>query len=180
MGNGLPISAITGRSEFMKIFDKLWVSTTNGSETLSIAGTIFVLNEMKNKNTISHCWENGQKLLDGWNKISTDNGIDAKMYGYPIRMTLRCYNSQKIESSTMKAFILQEMVKQGIFISSGPTFLSYSHSLKDIQNTLNTFENICKFIKENLTNDEFDKKLEGEMPKTIYTHTIHPTKKRIK
>ena len=80
----------------------------------------------------------------------------------------------------MKAFILQEMVKQGIFMSSGPTFLSYSNSLKDIQNTLNTFENICKFIRENLTNDEFEKKLEGEMPKIIYSHTTHPTKKRIK
>ena len=49
MGNGLPISAITGPSEFMKIFDKLWVSTTNGSENLSIAGTISVINEMKNQ-----------------------------------------------------------------------------------------------------------------------------------
>ena len=80
----------------------------------------------------------------------------------------------------MKAFILQEMVKQGIFMSSGPTFLSYSNSLKDIQNTLNTFENICKFIKENLTNDEFEKKLEGEIPKTIYSNTTKSTKKRIK
>lgn len=180
MGNGLPISAITGKSEFMKIFDKLWVSTTNGSETLSIAGTIFVINEMKNKDTISHCWESGKKLFDGWNKISNNYGINAKMYGYPIRMTLRCYNSKNVESSTMKAFILQEMVKQGIFMSSGPTFLSYSHSLNDIQKTLNAFENICKFINENLTDDQFEKKLEGEMPKIIYSHTTKSTKKRVK
>jgi len=46
MGNGLPISAITGPTEFMKIFDKLWVSSTNNSETLSMAGTIAVINEI--------------------------------------------------------------------------------------------------------------------------------------
>jgi len=178
MGNGLPISAITGPSEFMKIFDKLWVSTTNGSENLSIAGTISVVNEMKNKDTISYCWKNGSKLLDGWNNLSSNYDVDAKMHGYPIRMTLSCHDSQKLESPTMKSFILQEMVKQGIFMSAGPTFLSYSHSSEDIEFTLNAFENVCKFIKENITQDEYGKKLEGNMPKTIYSHTIHPTKKR--
>ena len=177
MGNGLPISAITGTSEFMSIFDKLWVSTTNGSENLSIAGTMSTINEMKNKDTISYCWKNGLKLLDGWNKLSSNYGIDAKMHGYPIRMTLHCNDSQKIESSTMKAFVLQEMVKQGIFMSAGPVFLSYSHSSQDIEYTLNAFENICKFIKEKIINDEYENKLEGNIPKTIYSHTIHPTKK---
>ena len=47
MGNGLPISAITGKAEFMKTFDDLWVSSTNNAETLSMAGTIAVINEMK-------------------------------------------------------------------------------------------------------------------------------------
>lgn len=39
------------------------------------------------------------------------------------------------------------------------------------------FENICKFIKENIKQDEFEKKLEGNMPKIIYERTIAPTKK---
>lgn len=56
MGNGLPISAISGPDEFMKIFDELWVSSTNNSEALSLAGTIAVINEMKEKKTIEKCW----------------------------------------------------------------------------------------------------------------------------
>ena len=64
MGNGLPISAITGPSEYMKIFDELWVSSTNNSESLSMAGTIAVINEMKEKNTIEHCWKQGKNLFD--------------------------------------------------------------------------------------------------------------------
>ena len=49
MGNGLPITAITGKSEFMKAFDDLWVSSTNNSEALSLAGTLAVINEMEKK-----------------------------------------------------------------------------------------------------------------------------------
>ena len=62
MGNGLPIAAITGPTEFMKIFDKLWVSSTNNSESISLAGTKAVITEMKEKNTIDHCWDIGKKL----------------------------------------------------------------------------------------------------------------------
>ena len=118
MGNGLPISAITGPSEFMKIFDELWVSSTNNSETLSIAGTIATINEMKSKDVISHCWRVGTKLFEGWNKITEKYNLNIKVRGYPIRMTIDCYNSKKEESLSLKGLLLQEMVKKGIFISN--------------------------------------------------------------
>lgn len=177
MGNGLPIAAITGRTEFMREFDKLWVSSTNNSEALSLAGTLAVINEMKNNDTISHCWNMGSKLFDGWNKIVTSYGINAKMIGYPIRMNLKCYTSQEKESVELKALILQEFIKQNIFISPGPTFISYSHSEDDIQNTLTKLEEICKFIKEKIPDENFEKFLEGKLPKTIWTMDIKPTKK---
>ena len=178
MGNGLPIAAITGSNEYMKIFDQLWVSTTNGSENLSLAGTIAVINEMKNKNTLSKCWEVGTKLFEGWNKITESYNIDVKMIGYPIRMTMKCLDTKGNESISLKALILQEMVQKGIFMSQGPTFLSYSHSVNDIDYTLSALSEICNKIKNNVQNDDYLEFLEGNLPKTIYTHAIHPTKKK--
>jgi len=177
MGNGLPISAITGPSEFMKIFDKLWVSSTNNSESLSIAGTIATINEMKHKNTISHCWKIGSKLMDGWNKIVEQNGIDAKMLGYPIRMEPICNDQQGNPSLPLKSLILQEMIKKGIFISIlGTTFISYSHSFNDIEKTLTALDEICKKITSTVKNEDYKKHLEGKLPETIWTMKIQPTK----
>lgn len=178
MANGLPHAAITGTNEFMKSFDRLWVSTTNGSETLSMAGTKAVINEMKSKNTIRKCWEVGSQLFQGWNKITKKNNLDAEMIGYPIRMTLRCRDSKKEESPALKALILQEMVKRGIFMSPAASFISYSHSSEDIKQTLETLEIVCKDINKKVTGDNFKKYVEGKMPKTIYTHTIPSTKKQ--
>ena len=79
MGNGLPISAITGPSEFMKIFDKIWVSSTNNMETNSLAGSLATINEMKEKNTIDSCWQNGNLLMNGWNSITEKYGINSKL-----------------------------------------------------------------------------------------------------
>jgi len=178
MGNGLPISAITGPSEFMKIFDELWVSSTNNSENLSLAGTYAVIKEMEQKNTISHCWNVGKKLFEGWNKTVEKFGLDAKMYGYPIRMHLQCFDSNKQESLSIKSLLLQEMVKTGIFMSVlGTTFICYSHSEKDIENTLVALENTCEFITKNVKNENYEEFIEGNMPKTIWSVKIPPTKK---
>jgi glutamate-1-semialdehyde 2,1-aminomutase len=176
MGNGLPISAITGPTEFMKSFDELWVSSTNNSEALSLAGTIATINEMKNKKTIKYCWKMGKKLFDEWNKISNKWNINSKMSGYPIRMKLQSYDLEGNESNSLKALILQELIKKGIFMSPGVCFLSYSHSIKDIENTLKSFDEICKWIK-GLNNEKYEKYLEGKVPTKIWSMKIKPTKK---
>mgnify|MGYP003686251643 CR=1 FL=1 len=179
IGNGLPISAITGPTEFMNIFNDLWVSSTNNREMLSIAGTIATINEMKEKQTIDHCWKLGEILFNGWNKICIKYNIDAKLSGYPVRMMMKCFDTNNMESKSLKSLILQEMIKKGHFISPGPIFLSYSHTKEDIDNTLDSFDDVCQFISTTVLNDEYEKFLEGTMPKTIWTMKIPPTKKPI-
>jgi len=178
LGNGLPISALSGPSEFMKVFDELWVSSTNNSESLSMAGTIAVINEMKEKNTIEYCWKQGKNLFDGWNKISKENEIDSKMVGYPVRMHMECFNKNKLHSPELKALVLQELVKNGIFMSPGWCGISYSHSSKDIEYTLEIFEKVCNEINQKVNNDNYEDLIEGKMPKTIWTMNISSTKKK--
>ena len=178
MSNGLPLSAITGPTEFMKTFDDLWVSSTNNSETLSLAGTKAVITEMKEKNTVQHCWKIGKSLFNEWNKIAVKNNIDAKMTGYPIRMNLRCFDTSGIESLPMKSFILQEMVKQDVFMSIlGSSYICYSHSVQDVEKTLQSFENVCSTINKKIEHDNYETSLEGPLPKTIWSMKLPPTKK---
>jgi glutamate-1-semialdehyde 2,1-aminomutase len=178
MANGLPLSAITGPSEFMKTFDDLWVSSTNNSETLSLAGTKAVITEMKEKNTISHCWKIGKILFDGWNKIAEKNNINAKMTGYPIRMDLKCLDNSNTDSLPMKSLISQEMVKQNVFMSIlGASYICYSHSEQDIQKTLESFENVCNFINNKIQNNDYEKYLDGPLPKTIWSMKLPSIKK---
>jgi len=178
MGNGLPITAITGKTEFMNAFDKLWVSSTNNSEALSLAGTIAVINEMKEKNTIASCWKQGEKLMEEWNKIVLDYDVNAKMKGYPVRMKMECLDSDGKESMPLKSLILQEMVKRGVFMSQGVSFISYSHSSEDIQYTINALEETCKIISKIDNMSGINKLLEGNMPQSVWSMKIPPTKKK--
>lgn len=180
MGNGLPITAVTGPSEFMKLFDSLWVSSTNNSEAFSLAGTITAITEMHSKKTIEYCWKLGTILFEGWNKIASNYNLNVKMKGYPVRMKLECYDSQKNISDNFKALIIQEMVKRGIFMSPGVTFLSFSHTDEDIRYTLQCFDEICKDISEKISNNNYSDYLLGTPPQTIWSMKILPTKKPFK
>jgi len=179
MGNGLPITAITGKTEFMKAFDDLWVSSTNNSETLSLAGTIAVINEMKDENTINHCWEIGNTLFEGCNKIAKKNNLNVRMMGYPIRMNMECHDSNNSDSPELRALIMQEMVKKGIFFSPSVNFLSYSHSKRDIDFTLEAFDSVCRDINRKTSNDNYKDFLEGKAPTTVWTMKIPPTHKKL-
>jgi len=179
MGNGLPISAITGPREYMKIFDDLWVSSTNNMEALSMAGSLATIQEMRERNTIAQCWQVGKRLFEGWNKIIEKNNINAKMTGYPVRMESLCYDPSGVESLALKSLIFQEMVKRGIFLSPlGAVYLSYSHSFEDIDKTLEILDDVCKIINEKVSNANYEKLLEGKMPKSIWTMKIQPVKKK--
>lgn len=178
MGNGLPITAITGKREFMKNFDDLWVSSTNNSEALSLAGTIAVINEMQEKQTIRSCWNIGEKLIESWNKLVSSYGINAKMIGYPVRMKMECLDSNGQESLPLKTIILQEMVKRGIFMSQGVSFISYSHSSEDVQTTIDALEETCKIISKVKNEKDIQKLIEGKLPQSVWSMKIPPTKKR--
>ena len=61
-------------------------------------------------------------------------------------------------------------------MSPGPTFISYSHSIDDIDLTLTKFEEVCKLI-DSSSESNYEKLLEGNLPKTIYSYNIKSTKK---
>ena len=59
----------------------------------------------------------------------------------------------------------------------GAVYLSYSHSNKDIEKTLDTLDEVCSIINLKTKNENYKELLEGEMPKKIWTMKIKPTKK---
>jgi glutamate-1-semialdehyde 2,1-aminomutase len=176
MANGMPLSAITGKTEFMKKFDDLWVSSTNNREALSIVSSIATIKEMKEKDTISHCWIMGSILMEEVNKLAKSFSLNIELKGFPVRMMLVCKNKDNQVSKVLKGLVLQELVKLGVFLSPGPIYLSFSHKIEDIKETINKFEMVFKKISQ-ITEMNYENSLEGSLPSPIWTQKITPTKK---
>jgi len=147
MANGMPLSAVVGRVDIMREMEDIFFSYTFGGECLSLAAGLATIREMKEKKTITHNWVIGKTLVDGLKKL----GIEC--IGYPCRPMLKLPD----ESIEYKSLFMQELIKRGILVHSGLLInICYSHSLEDVDKTLNAFEDVLKVVKAGV-------KLRGEL-----------------
>jgi glutamate-1-semialdehyde aminotransferase len=177
IANGMPLSAVVGKSEFMKIFDDVFFSTTYASDTLSLAAAKATIMEINEKPVIKRIWENGSQLMEEFNKITKENSLDIELLGYPVRMKIIGKDSQGNDSILLRSLLVQELVKRGIFMHPGVAFISYSHTKEDIKLTLNALSDSIPTIKKAVVEDKLMSYLNGKPSKPVYT-IIKPSIKK--
>jgi len=173
----MPLSAVVGKSEFMKIFDDVFFSTTYASDTLSLAAAKATIMEINEKPVIKRIWENGSQLMEEFNKITKENSLDIELLGYPVRMKIIGKDSQGNDSILLRSLLIQELVKRGIFMHPGVAFISYSHTKEDIKLTLNALSDSIPTIKKAVVEDKLMSYLNGKPSKPVYT-IIKPSIKK--
>lgn len=169
IANGMPLGAITGKSEYMKIFNEVFYSTTYGGETLSLAAAIAVINEFEEKPVIKHCWKLGQIFVNEFNKISNEIGINIKAEGLPVRSSIVCRDKNDQPSLIIKSLFYQELIKRGIMFGPGYVFLSYSHTENDIKMTLRSCEQGMKIVRRAIDENRIKHSLKGKVMKPVLT-----------
>jgi len=177
IANGMPLSAVVGKSEFMKIFDDVFFSTTYASDTLSLAAAKATIMEINEKPVIKRIWENGSQLMEEFNKITKENSLDIELLGYPVRMKIIGKDSQGNDSILLRSLLVQELVKRGIFMHPGVAFISYSHTKEDIKLTLNALSDSIPTIKKAVVEDKLMSYLDGKPSKPVYS-IIKPSIKK--
>jgi len=163
MANGLPISAIAGKKEYMKELDHIFFSMTFGGECLSLAAAIATIKELKNKE-YSHIWDLGRRFEEGMNLLSRQYDLSINFAGSGPRHNLTFSEDHK-DPSGMKDLFYQEMVKRGVLFSN-VLYISFAHTKLDIEFTLNAAEESFKTVKENI--DNIDSVLEGKRSVSVF------------
>ncbi len=176
IANGMPLSAVVGKSEYMKIFDEVFFSTTYAGDTLSLSAASATINEFKEKPVIKKIWENGSMLMQEFNKITKENSVSLKLNGYPVRMKLDGKDSQGNDSISLRSLLIQELVKRGIFMHPGVEYISFSHEKEDIKQTLDALNDAIPIIKKAVEENKINSYLQGNPVKSVYSVIKPPTK----
>ncbi len=180
IANGMPLSAVAGKSEFMKIFDDVFFSTTYAGDALSLAASMATINEIKEKPVVNKMWQNGSALTEGFNQIARENSLNVKLTGYPVRMKLIGQDSQGNDSILLRSLVIQELVKRGIFMHPGVEYISYSHEKDDIKKTLDAFNDSANIIKKAVKENNIGAYLDGKPCKPVYNVTKLSVKRKVK
>ncbi|MFQ5427629.1 MAG: aminotransferase class III-fold pyridoxal phosphate-dependent enzyme [Thermodesulfobacteriota bacterium] len=135
MGNGMAVSALVGKREFMSVLNEVFFSMTFSGETTGLAAAKATIETLMREPVIEHIWEKGQKLQSGLKTAAAEWGLDLEISGRPPRAGLSFRNEKGEADPVMRSLFLQETVKRGVLFG-GPLFTSYSHSDADIERTV--------------------------------------------
>ena len=162
MGNGMPISAIVGKTEYMKIFDEIFFSFTFGGECLSLAASIATIQEMQVTDAHTHIWEVGSRLQEGYNRMASDMNLEknTNVVGLPPLTVPLFRDNNGNDSLLLKSLFQQEVMKRGILFGAAHD-VSYSHSIEDIDMTLAAYYEALQVIKKALDDEDIESFLAG-------------------
>jgi len=167
IANGMPLGAIVGKKETMKIFDKVFVSTTYGGEALSLAACNATITTFREKKVIPHMWKMSSLLKEGFNKIIKEMDLDAQCLGYYPRLKLVFKDKNGNDSLLYKSLFIQTLIENNIFMNPNTILLSYSHSKANISYTLKIMEKSLDVLKKAIERNNVNSKLKGHVAKQV-------------
>jgi glutamate-1-semialdehyde 2,1-aminomutase/spore coat polysaccharide biosynthesis protein SpsF len=169
LGNGFAISAITGRRDIMKVFERVFFSLTFGGDLVGIRAALAVLDVLDAEPVIPHLWSVGQSLRDGTAEIIRRHGLDQhiRTSGLSPRHAYSFQNSTGSDWLELKSLVIQEAVQRGILFG-GYHVLSYSHSGDVITKTLAIYEKVYSEVATAVRCGDVRDRLRGEPVQPVF------------
>jgi glutamate-1-semialdehyde 2,1-aminomutase len=171
MGNGMPIAALVGQREYMQIIDKLFLSSTFGGETLSIAASIATINKMQKTNTVAKISDSAEFLTMGINAIQSKMGMDDILTVGGVSWWPRLMWGAGAPGDSMLAISLlrQELAEQGILIGSTLNMM-LSHTQDDVKHdVLSRWEKAMAVLKTAFESPDPSQYLRGKKMSPPYS-----------
>jgi len=143
MANGMPISAIVGKKEFMRRMPEISYSGTFFGETLSIAAAIATIDKLHRLSVPSELHEIGRHLRVKINAILKERNLSSviSLHG-PYEL-----NRIRFQDKIVQSLFIQEMAKNGVLII-GSHNTCYAHKKPELDRILSAWDATLKEIAE--------------------------------
>jgi len=169
MGNGMPISAVVGRSDVMQEMEEVFYSGTFGGEALSLAAAIATIDKLEREDVIPSLWSYGQALGDQIVKRIEGNGLDdvLRLIGLAPWQQLAITPTTNADAFAIRTFLMRCLLDHGVLMSS--TFnVCHAHNDVTMELTLTAFDEAFCSLALALKKDNFDEQLDCKKIEPIF------------
>jgi len=148
ISNGYPFSLVAGKKSIMSACEELWFAGTNSGNAVGTSAALATIRESKKINAVDHIWKLGEYIKNELKNLIKTYDIEGEIGGLP-PMPIFIFTSENIErKKKMTTMYLSELISNGVFMPVEHCFyISFSHTIKDINNTLAAIEKAFKKIK---------------------------------
>jgi glutamate-1-semialdehyde aminotransferase len=122
IGNGYALTAVVGKKEVMSYVESTFISSTFWTERIGPTAALKTLEIMERIKSWETITEIGNKVRNGWERISDINHIQITVKGIPA-LSSYSFNQNNLIYHT---YVTQEMLKKG-FLASDKFYASIAH-----------------------------------------------------
>ncbi len=160
IGNGFALTAIIGKEEIMQSCQNTFISSTFWTERIGFVAALKTLEVMESINSWDIISAQGNKIKEGWKKISNKYSINLDIFGLDALPTFAFKHEDNLKFKTL---ITQEMLKKG-FLAGNSCYVCIEHNDEIIDAYLSNLDEIFNVISKCIDNPQLiDEKLETEV-----------------
>ena len=169
MANGMPLSALVGKRQYMEKASDIFYSFTNGGETLSLAAAIATIKEIKRRKVIPYLWRLGDFLQTETNRLLAKHGLTEliKIGGKPCWQVFTFQSSGEYSDLEIKTYVQQELLQAG-FLWFGQHNMSFSHTRSQMGRLVATYDRVFGQLKTLVDTHRLKAELRGGLITNIF------------
>jgi glutamate-1-semialdehyde 2,1-aminomutase len=170
MANGMPISAVVGRRDIMRLMEDIFFSATFGGELLSIAAAIATLDKLERENGPERFWRLGGELCDRINAAIERSGLGGLISfdGDAWWPRLAHADPAPVATDLVNSLLRQEFVAHGLLLGASLN-LSLAHDNAGVvDETVAAAEASFAVVREALDSADPAAHLRGEMVRPVF------------
>lgn len=154
MANGMPISAIVGKRDIMKLMEppnNIFYSGTMFGETLSIAAAIACIKKLERDNVLAHIWSKGDLLGRQIGLFLYENGLNDEISigGLPPRKVITFRDTERATANQIRTMFMSRMAQNGVLIINSNN-LSFAHKDPEMHRIVTAYRSTLSAIADAL------------------------------
>ena len=134
MGNGMPISCVVGKADILnQIEGGVFISTTFGDETLSLAAALKTIEILERPGSFEHMWKMGEIWMKGIQKHIDEQGIShiVSLMGVAPHCGIAFQSAGNFTSHDFQSIYQQKILEHGI-LTLGVNNFCLSHTTQEV------------------------------------------------
>jgi glutamate-1-semialdehyde 2,1-aminomutase len=172
IANGMPLSALTGRADVMRLLeDDVFFFTTFGGEALSLAAAKATIEDLRELDVPARLESSGRRLMDGYNVIAAKLGLDhTRARGLPCR-SLITFDAVAGDPLLQKSLVQQELIRHGV-LWTGFNNLCFAHGEAEIDHVLSAYERALSTLSKAIGSGSLRESLRGRPVQPVFRKTL--------
>ena len=139
LANGMPLSVLVGREEWMRHVLTINYSLTFRLEAMSIVAAIETIREVSERDVCSDLARKGRILKEAYAELCKTYGIASALVGHDSRPQLEFFEEERLQKGTCNYLVIKELARNRI-CTYGAFSLCYAHTDKDIRSVIRGLE----------------------------------------